>query len=475
MEKDLIIFPNQLFDPNELPPVKRVIVLEDPYFYTRLNFHKQKLVLHYASIRKYVNELKDFGLEVRHIDLNSAKDWSPETDFLAFDPIEKDLQKKVASWQKIAGGEILQSPNFLLETAWLSEYFKSHKFFMANFYQEVRKKLGILLDKNGKPEGGKWSFDQENRKPYKKDLQIPRHYIPTADDIVTEAKSWVEENFPNNPGSLDCFYWPTARNQAEYSFEKFLEERFEYFGDFEDAISKKEHFLFHSHISSSLNIGLVSPKFLVNKILSAYNDKGISIASTEGLIRQIIGWREFVRAIYLLKGGEMKEANFWKFNRKLPKSFYTGTTGLDPVDDAILSALKTSYGHHIERLMVLGNIMLLLEIKPQYVLDWFSEIYIDAYEWVMVPNVIGMSQYADGGSMVTKPYISSSNYIRKMSDYKKGEWSDVWDALYWTFIYKHLDNLKDNPRLKFQISRLASISKGEMENYQSIYEEFIKS
>jgi deoxyribodipyrimidine photolyase-related protein len=196
-----------------------------------------------------------------------------------------------------------------------------------------------------------------------------------------------------------------------------------------------------------LNVGLLSPKFVIEEALSYASNHEVPLNSLEGFIRQIVGWREFIRAVYELKGSEERTKNYWGFKRKIPASFWNGSTGIEPIDSTIQKVLETGYAHHIERLMVLGNFMLLCEFDPDDVYRWFMELFIDAYDWVMVPNVYGMSQFADGGLMATKPYISGSNYLMKMSDYKKGEWQPVWDGLFWRFMHVHRDFFLKNPRL----------------------------
>ena len=205
-------------------------------------------------------------------------------------------------------------------------------------------------------------------------------------------------------------------------------------------------------MSPLINSGLLDPKYILHESIEFYKKNNIPLNSSEGFIRQIIGWREFIRGVYICKGSEERTKNYWGFKRKIPKSFYNGTTGIDPIDDTIKKVNKSGYANHIERLMILGNFMVLCEFDPDEVYKWFMELFIDSYDWVMVPNVYGMSQFADGGLMSTKPYISSSNYIIKMSDYKKGSWSDIWDGLFWSFMDKQREFFKKNPRMRMLIS-----------------------
>ena len=222
-----------------------------------------------------------------------------------------------------------------------------------------------------------------------------------------------------------------------------------------------------------MNVGLLSPKHVISKSLDFSKNNNISINSTEGFIRQIIGWREFIRGIYKAKGSYERTLNYWGFKRKIPRSFYTGETGIEPIDSSIKKVLKTGYLHHIERLMILGNFMLLCEFDPDEVYKWFMELFIDSYDWVMVPNVYGMSQFADGGLMSTKPYISSSNYVYKMSDYKKGEWDIVWDGLFWRFMDKQRDFFIKNPRLRMLVNTFDKMSSEKKENHIINAEKFL--
>lgn len=230
-----------------------------------------------------------------------------------------------------------------------------------------------------------------------------------------------------------------------------MENRFHEFGDYEDAIVQNESILNHSVLTPMLNTGLLGPQKILDQALKFAQREQVPINSTEGFVRQIIGWREFIRGMYECKGGQSRTTNFWNFSRKIPDSFYDGSTGIVPIDETIKKVLKTAYCHHIERLMVLGNFMLLCAFDPKEVYRWFMELFIDAYDWVMVPNVYGMSQFADGGLFATKPYIGGSNYLKKMGDYDNGEWQATWDGLYWNFIDAHQDFFTSNPRLSMMV------------------------
>lgn len=463
-----LVYPHQLFSNSPaLAKNRRVYLIEDPLLFGTdrhwpLKAHRQRLVLHRASMRAYRKELEDRGYDVTYVDLpqgsnsdsrtvlRSALPQSIERIHVA-DVHDDVLQRRLKRFAQERGIELIwhETPAFVTPPEFLEEYTGADvkKPFMATFYQEQRKRMGILLDGNGKPVGGRWSFDDDNRKKLPKDHPVPEEPSTRQNDYVKEAIAWVEDRFPDNPGSLNDFAWPVTRNAAMSWLNTFLEERFNEFGPYEDAISTQHRVMFHSALTPVLNIGLITPQDMVDAALDCAADHDIPLNSLEGFIRQIIGWREFMCGIYRHRGVELRNGNFWQFDRKMPDCFYDANTGIPPVDDSIRHALDHGWAHHIERLMVLGNFMLLCRIDPREVYRWFMELFVDAYDWVMVPNVYGMSQFADGGTFTTKPYLSGSNYIRKMSDYAKGDWCDTWDGLYWSFIADHQDFFAGNHRL----------------------------
>lgn len=255
----------------------------------------------------------------------------------------------------------------------------------------------------------------------------------------------MRAHFPDAIGSDAEFGYPTDHAGAAAWLDGFVRERLASFGDYEDAISTAHDVLFHSVLTPMLNVGLLSPRQVIDAVIAQAGR--VPLNSLEGVVRQVIGWREFVRLVYLTRGRGQHTRNFWGFTRDIPAAFYDGGTGIGPVDHVVRQVLRTGYCHHIERLMILGNFLLLCDIHPDVVYRWFMELFVDAYDWVMVPNVYGMSQHADGGLMTTKPYISGSSYVLKMSDFKKGAWCAVWDALYWRFVNRHADFFGANPRM----------------------------
>lgn len=325
-----------------------------------------------------------------------------------------------------------------------------------------------------KPAGGKWSFDAENRKKLPSAIQLPELPQLERGVEVNQAIEWVEGSFPQNFGEATAFNWPTTHHEAKAWFGLFQHERFELFGPYEDAMAEDESFLFHSALSSSLNIGLLSPHYVVDEALAYAAEHKIPIASLEGFIRQIIGWREYMRATYVLDGRRMRTQNHLKFSRKLDEAWWHGTTGLVPIDAVVQRINKTAYAHHIERLMIIGNAMLLLRIDPEEVYEWFMSLFIDAYDWVMVPNVYAMSQFAAGELITTKPYMSGSSYINKMGRFKRGEWTRVWDALYWQFVHDHRELLGRNHRARMMVSLLDRMDAQKRSRHFEVAGEWLK-
>jgi deoxyribodipyrimidine photolyase-related protein len=345
---------------------------------------------------------------------------------------------------------------------------------MGDFYKFQRRRLDILMD-GDEPVGGKWSFDDDNRKKVPKQLlaEIPSLLKVKFDAIDRAAVDHVEGRFPDNPGSLDELFFPTSHANAKKWLKHFLKERFASFGDYEDAIVQGESWLWHSVVTPSLNTGLLTPNQILKETLAFANKNDVPLNSLEGFLRQIIGWREFMRATYQDLGVKMRTTNHWNHNRKIPACFYDGSTGILPIDDTIHRILRTGYCHHIERLMVLGGFMFLCEFDPDEIYKWFMEMFVDSYDWVMVPNVYAMSQNADGGMITTKPYFSGSAYIRKMSHYPKAEWCDIWDALYWRWIWNHADELSRNPRWAMMCSMVRKMEADKRHEHLKSAETFL--
>ena len=484
-----IVFPHQLFLPNPAVAAADVVYLvEEPLFFREVCFHKQKLAFHRATMEAYRGELVTSGQSVSYVrsddPLSDIRELLPvlakagiqavHICDVADDWLSRRISRTAESLRISVG--VHESPGFLNASDEMIRKLSSRKrYFQTDFYISERKSRGILLAPDGGPKDGKWSFDAENRKRVPKELHIPPIDTPPSNRHTEEAIDSISAEFPENPGSLDRFHWAVTRNEAKKLLKSFLNDRFEHFGDYEDAIVCDQHYLFHSVLSPYINAGLLTPAEVIEAALDHAEKHGTPMNSLEGFIRQIVGWREFIRGVYLIEGKRQRTANFWNFNRKMPRSFYDGTTGIEPFDVTVRKVLETGYCHHIERLMILGNFMMLCEIDPNEVYRWFMELFIDAYDWVMVPNIYGMSQFADGGLMTTKPYFSGSNYILKMSDYRKGDWCETWDALFWRFMDVHRDALARNPRLGMLVRSFDKMPPEKRAGYHERAERFLAS
>lgn len=483
-----LIFPHQLFaDQPALANERPVYLVEESLFFNQYNFHQQKILLHRASMKAYAGLLTARGFAVHYIEaitplaevrrlIKELHAQQVGTIYIT-DVVDDWLRKRIEGAAKKYGIGVITSatPNFLNTLRGVDEYFKNKKtYFQTDFYTWQRKQRKILVDGGGRPEGGQWSFDSANRLRYPKKQEPPTIGAAGENENVREARRYVAENFSSGPGSSASFLYPVDHAAAGKWLDKFLKERFQNFGAYEDAIVAKESFLHHSVLTPMLNIGLLSPQQIISGALDAAPKYNVPLNSLEGFIRQVMGWREFIRFVYEREGHRQRTNNYWGFTRKIPASFWNASTGIEPVDNVIGKVLQTGYSHHIERLMVMGNFMLLCEFDPDEVYRWFMEMYVDAYDWVMVPNVYGMTQFADGGLMTTKPYISSSNYLLKMSDYKKGKWTETWDGLFWRFMHVHRDFFTSNPRLGMLLKTFDQWPGEKRNHHLSVAEDFLQ-
>ncbi len=496
MKEATIIFPHQLFENH--PAVARsrpVFLTEEFLFFRQYNFHQQKLAFHRASMKAYEKHVQRLGCQVSYIE--STSPWQDVRELIKHlhqngvsalhyvEVTDNWLSRRIADAASTCALRCVEydSPSFLLDRGQVTDYFgKRKRLLQHDFYVQQRKRFNILLTPDGQPQGGQWSFDEENRKKYPRKRKPPEVIFQEANLHWTEATSYVKKHFPGNPGRINPdFIYPTAFGESRSWLNQFLETRMMEFGPYEDAIVARENILHHSLLTPLLNTGLLTPQGVLHEVMNRASSQNIPLNSLEGFVRQIVGWREFIRGVYEHHGSRSRSRNYWNFHRKIPRSFWEGTTGIPPVDMTIKKVLDTGYCHHIERLMVLGNFMLLCEFDPDEVYRWFMEMFIDAYDWVMVPNVYGMSQFADGGLMATKPYISGSNYLMKMSDYPSGDWQDTWDALFWRFLDTHRDFFLTNPRLvmlvrtydkikeykRFEMRRKAEVFLHELDSVQA--------
>ncbi len=480
-----VIYPHHLF--KEHPALKAgrsVFIVEDYLFFAQYQFHKNKLVYHRASMKAYKDKLEQSGYKVTYIDCQSSvsigkilseknigKAYLAELDD---DWLHKRLQADLKKHEIEV--EFINSPLFLTSLDWSANFYdKGKSYSQTEFYKAQRKRMNILLDEDQKPIGGKWTFDTENRKRLPLRISLPPSPIIQDNSFLREALAYVEQNFGQNPGKTNPFVFPVTHELAEEFFDQFLLYKLSTYGDYQDSLTTRDHFLFHSLLSPLINTGLLCPRLVLEKTLQFSENNNVPLNSLEGFIRQILGWREFCRVIYNFESRKQRTQNYWGFSRKIPSSFWSATTGIIPVDSVISKVLDTSYAHHIERLMVVGNFMLLCEFHPDEVYRWFMELFIDSFDWVMVPNVYGMSQYADGGLITTKPYISSSNYIKKMGDYPDGDWNKIWDGLYWHFIWKQKKKLETNYRMTMMIRQLEKMDGRKLETHLEVARRYLNS
>ena len=479
MKTCILILPNQLFKnhPNT-DDTKNMIIYNHPEFFTNHSFHKYKLTFHLATIYAYIDEMKS-KYNITHLyedqNLNILKSYDK---VYIYDPTDYEIEKEITKFCTKNKIElvILETQLFIFTKPELEEYIKSTSkpYFNATFYKWARHKKNILMTKDNKPIGGKYSYDIENR------LKFPDNYKEDKVKLITnkyieKAKSYVEKYYKDNLGEINS-YLPITRKASISYFKKFLTNRLKNFGPYEDAFDEDVIVGFHSCCSALINIGLLNPTDIIDITLNYYSKhKNTKIESVEAYIRQVISWREFVRLLYIKEHSKFMSMNFFKHNNKINKLWYSGDTGIVPVDDAIKCALKYSYLHHIPRLMIMCNIFLLTEMKPLQVYEWFmSVVSIDAYKWVMLPNVMGMGLHSVGTLMMTRPYFSSSNYIFKMSHYKKDKtieldkekynWSDVWDGLYYNFVDNNQNYLKKIYATANAVSIIKRMNKTDFNN-----------
>jgi deoxyribodipyrimidine photolyase-related protein len=479
-KKLFLILGDQLFKRNKDLQGVDFAIVESREICVRFNYHKQKLTFKLACMREHRDFLIGENLNVNYYELKEQKSFEEVLGELShkYDEIEYyDIADKSFSvfinnlaqkyFDKVS---IIENPQFLTSKQEFGDYIKTKnkRLLMNDFYIWQRRRLNILLDEVNNPLGGSWSYDEDNRKKLPKTQEIPGIYIPKSTQNYLDARQTILEFYPNNPGKIDELWLPTNHEQAEELLNEFLDKRLAKFGDYEDSLSDRDPFLFHSILSPVINNGLLTPDFVLEKLFefcsSNPNLLKEHLNSVEGLVRQIIGWREWIKGLYDNKYSEnVTQYNFFEATNDLTPDFYfqksppfvwnKPTLVNVPLQLALDKVEKYGYNHHIERLMVLGNWMLLNEIEPMQAYTWFMEMYVDAYDWVMVPNVFGMALFADGGIFATKPYVAGGNYLKKMADYKiTKEVEELWTDKFWDFLLKHKIVFKSNPRMAMLIT-----------------------
>jgi deoxyribodipyrimidine photolyase-related protein len=449
-----------------------VVMMEVADETTYVRHHQQKLAYILSAMRHHAAALGELGWRVDYVKLDDPDNSGSFTGEVAraverHNP-DRIVVTEAGEWRVAAmleawherfacAVEIRADDRFVASHAEFDRWAEDRKVMtMEFFYRDMRRKTGLLMD-GDEPCGGRWNFDKENRKPAKTDLLMPRPLCFEPDAITREVLGLVAERFGDHPGSLDGFVWGVSRGDAEAQADMFFRYALADFGPYEDAMLTGEHHLWHSILSPYLNSGLLDPLDLCRRAEAEYRAGRAPINSVEGYIRQIIGWREFMRGIYWREGPDYVERNHLDHHRPLPGWYWTGETDMHCLSEAIGQTLSTAHAHHIQRLMVTGNFALLIGADPAAVHRWYLEIYVDAYEWVELPNTLGMSQFGDGGIVGSKPYVSSGAYIDRMSDYcqhcrydvkqRIGDNACPFNALYWDFIARHEDKLANNPRM----------------------------
>lgn len=476
-----LIFPIHLFkNINELKN-KEIYLIEDPIYFIDYKYHKLKLAYHRATMKSYEDYLKKNKINVKYVEYKNATTTFYKSlknkNVEMYEPYENKLVKKIR--KLIPNIKINPSLNFLVNKEFLDQnkdqFYKNNSYNHVGFYKMQRIRFNILMNKDGSPKGGKWSFDLENREKIPQNIKIPDvlRLKYNNNKYINEAKIYINKNFPKNYGSLNNFIYPINHQDSIKWLNHFCKVKFKLFGIYEDAETMRDPFLFHSVLTPMMNIGLLTDNDVL-KIVTKYENK-VPINSYEGFIRQIIGWRNYDLTIYIYEAEKIRKMNFFNHKNKInDKIMWSEDIDMKPFDNVINKINNYAYAHHIERLMYLGNFCLLLQLHPNDVFKAFLSWTIDAYDWVMIGNVYCMSQFADGGIMMNKPYFSSSNYILGLSDYKREEWCVVWDALYYNFINTHQNYLRKNYSWARHVSFWNKKSTAEKNNILKISKNYMK-
>lgn len=468
MKSALVLYPHQLFAPEHLPQVDTIFLVEDPLLFGmdqdhRQKLHKQKLILMRASMRRYAEEvLWGAGQKVEYVELDV---FMQTRDLLGkvrkfdhtfmFDPTHEILTAKLLEARRDMGDdappiEFLAHPNFYLKEHEIRQYFaERHTHPFDEFYQWQRERFNILLE-DYKPIGGAWVLDSGQTKLPD---QLPSFTAFGDNKWVAEATQFVEQHFSDNPGNTD-FLWPTSHKEAATWLHDFVEHRLDDYGKHNDQFRSDAPWLYHSALSASLNIGLLSPQQVVNAALKRHNTNPVPLESLEPFIRNVLGHREFMRGVGVVGGKSVSESNPLKANRHLTPSWYNGTTGIPVFDNLVKKLLNHGYAHNTERLLIAGSLMTVCEINPTDVCRWFRELFVDTHDWALTPQLYALTQFADNTTLQGGPYICTSKTLIDRSNYERGEWANVWDGLYWRYIEKHRAVFSKNAKMRSAVQRL---------------------
>jgi deoxyribodipyrimidine photolyase-related protein len=472
---------------------------------TSVRHHKKKIAFLFSAMRHFAEELRKDGYTVDYLALDGennpgdfggalkrAVERHSPCRVVMTEPSEWRVLQAAHDWREEldvdldirADGRFLASHEDFVSWATDKDGGQPKTLRMEYFYREMRRRTGYLMD-DGEPAGGEWNYDSENRKALPDDVDIPVRPRFEPDEVTTEVMDLVAERFPKHFGDIEPFDYPVTRADAVSYLEWSIDEALPGFGDWQDAMHEGEPLLFHSHLSALINCGLLDPRECCERAEKAYRKGDAPLNAVEGFIRQIIGWREFIRGVYWLKMPDYADVNALSARRSLPAFFWTGDTGMNCLAQSISETRTNAYAHHIQRLMVIGNFCLLAGIDPREVQEWFLIVYFDAYEWVEMPNVVGMALFADGGFLASKPYAASGSYINKMSNYcgscrysvkqKNGENACPFNYLYWNFLKENQKLLKSNHRMGLIMGQLGKMSDGKLKAVDEDAKRFFES
>lgn len=490
MKKALVLYPNQLFDVSFLPEVDLVILVEDPLFFGTdqefpLTIHKQKLILMRAAMRRYMEEVlwpAKFAVDYLDHDpiFNSGQIFdkvSKSEQIYFFEPVDETLARRLLQARRELSNaphlEFLPSPNFYLKDQEVRQYFgERHRHVFNDFYQWQRERFNILIGEDYRPLGGQWVLEGAQAKPLPSGQSLPSFAVFGDNKFVDEAAKYIDKHFPNNPGSSECI-WPTNRQEAHEWLTDFIDNRLENYGMYEETLDSKAAWLYHSALASSLNLGLLAPQEVVEAVVVRNHKKAVNVKSLEHFVRNILGWREFIRGEYLASYDELAKLNPLKASRHLTDAWYTGNLGLPPFDNLVQKLLNTGYAHSSECQSIATNLMVLCEIQPSEMRRWFMQLFVDAFDWSVLPQVANANRF--DSQAPAKPVINPGSYILQISNYQRGEWVDIWDGLYWRFINKHRSALNQNAQLRPAVQRLERLDADRKRIISYRAEDFLNS
>ncbi len=459
-----------------------VIFIESHRHSGERRYHRQKLVLVWSAMRHFAAELEATGRTVTYETANDfetpLRQWIEHqgiTELRVMEPADRPFARLLNTLELPCPLTIVPNNHFLWSVAEFKQWADGRKsLLMESFYREGRKRYGILIEgtaKKPKPIGGQWNYDKENRKPPKKDINPPAPHWFAPDEVTQQVMQTVAKL--DTFGELEPFGWAGSRPQALQVLDYFISVRLAGFGPYQDAMVTGEETLWHALLSPYLNIGLLHPLEVIQAVETAYHEQHLPLNSVEGFIRQVLGWREYMRGLYNYVDEDYPNGNYFDHHQPLPEFFWTGDTPMNCLHQSIDQAKRTGYNHHIQRLMILSNFALIAGLSPQAVESWFHAAFIDAYDWVMQTNVIGMGLFADGGVLATKPYAASANYVNRMSNYCKGcqynpkvrtgDNACPFNFFYWDFLARHRDKLQHQGRMNFILKNLDKMPKEEYE------------